>query len=72
MTLCGWIKDACSCVPDTTVISGFVKAGIIDVPLPEDHSETIPLAESTDELPLAIAAIFRSDTKESDFEEGDY
>jgi transposase-like protein len=73
-TVCGWIKDAWSSVPDTTVISGFVKAGIIDVPLPEDN-ETIPLAESTDELPLAVAAIFHSDTEESDFdgfEDGDY
>jgi hypothetical protein len=72
-TVCGWVKAAWACVPDTTIISGFVKAGIVDVPLPEDNHE-VPLAESTDELPLAVAAIFHSDTEESDFdgfEEGD-
>jgi hypothetical protein len=66
-TVCQWIKDAWSCVPDTTVISGFVKAGIIDIPLPEDDSDTIPLAETTDELPLVVAAIFHSIKEESDF-----
>jgi hypothetical protein len=47
-----------------TVMSVFVKAGIIDIPLPED---TIPLAETTDKLPLAVVAIFHSIKEESDF-----
>lgn len=53
-------------VPPSAIISGFVKAEIVDVPLPED--EKPPLAASTDDLPLSLAALFQSDSESSDFE----
>ena len=65
-TVCQWVKDAWLAVPDTAIISGFIKAEIIHAPLPDE--EEVPLAETTDDLPLSLAAIFHSDSEESDFE----
>lgn len=65
-TVCQWVKDAWMAVPPSAIISGFVKAEIVDVPLPED--EEPPLAASTDDLPLSLAALFHSDSESSDFE----
>lgn len=49
----------------SVIISGFVNAEIVDVPMPED--EETPLAASTDDLPLSLAALFHSDSESSDF-----
>lgn len=68
-TVCQWVKDAWMAVPPSAIISGFVKAKIDDVPLPED--EEPPLAASTDDLPLSLAALFHSDSESSDFESFD-
>ena len=65
-TVCQWVKDAWLAVPDTAIISGFITAEIVHAPLPDE--EEVPLAETTDDLPLSLAAIFHSDSEESDFE----
>lgn len=39
----------------SVIISGFVKAEIVDVPMPED--EETPLAASTDDLPYSIVTV---------------
>lgn len=49
----------------SVIISGFVKAEIVDVPMPED--EETPLAASTDDLPLSLTALFHIDSESSDF-----
>lgn len=65
--VCQWVKDAWSAVPPSIIISGFIKAEIVDAPLPEEE-EAAPLAETVDDLPLSLAALFHSDSETSDFD----
>lgn len=66
-TVCQWVLVAWNAVPDTAIINGFIKASIVDAPLPEEVPPPAP-AKSADNLPLALAALFHSDSEESDFE----
>lgn len=65
-TVVQWVKDAWNAVPETAIINGFIKANIVDVPL-LDEAPPAPAA-STDDLPLALAALFHSDSEASDFD----
>lgn len=66
-TVCQWVLQAWNAVPDTAIINGFIKANIVDAPLPDEVPPPAP-AKSADDLPLALAALFHSDSEESDFE----
>ena len=66
-TVCQWVKEALSAVPPYTIISRSIKAEIVDAPLPEEE-EAAPLAETVDDLPLSLAALFHSDSETSDFD----
>lgn len=49
------------------IISGFVKAEILDVPELPSEDEKMPLDDEHD-LPLALASLFHNDIKDSDFD----
>lgn len=60
-----WVKDTWNAVPEMAIINGFIKANIVDVPL-LDETPPAPAA-STNDLPLALAALFHSNSEASDF-----
>ena len=65
-TICQWVLEAWNTVPNTAIIDDFIKANIVDAPLPDK----IPLpdpARSADDLPLALATLLHSESEESDF-----
>lgn len=64
-TVVQWVKGAWNAVPKTAIINGFINTNIVDVPL-LDEAPPAPAA-STDDLPIAVAALFHSDSEASDF-----
>lgn len=65
-TLCQRVLEAWNTVPNTAIIYDFIKANIVDAPLPDK----IPLpdpARSADDLPLALATLLHSESVEADF-----
>ena len=67
-TVVQWVKDAWAAVPDTAIISGFVKAEIVDLPDLQAADKEMPLVHDEDDLPLALASLFHSDIEDSDFD----
>ena len=59
-----WVKDAWNTVPDRIIISGFIKAEILDMPEQPTEDEEMPL-DDEDDLPLALATLFHSDIEDS-------
>lgn len=66
-TVCQWVLEAWNAVLDTAIIDGFIKANIVDAPLPNEVPPPAS-AKSADDLPLALAALFHSNSEESDFD----
>lgn len=52
--------------PNTAIIDDFIKANIVDAPLPDKVPPPDP-ARSADDLPLALATLLHSESVESDF-----
>lgn len=65
-TVCQWVLEAWNTVPNTAIIDDFIKANIVDAPLPDKVPPPYP-ARSADDLPLALATLLHSESEESDF-----
>ena len=66
-TVVQWVKDAWNTIPDRIIISGFIKAKILDMPEQPTEDEEMPLDDEHD-LSLALATLFHSDIEDSDFD----
>lgn len=62
-TVCQWVLEAWN---NTAIIDDFIKANIVDAPLPDKVPPSDP-ARSADDLPLALATLLHSESEESDF-----
>lgn len=65
-TLCQRVLEAWNTVPNTAIIYDFIKANIVDAPLPDKVPPPDP-ARSADDLPLALSTLLHSESVEADF-----
>lgn len=57
-TVAQWVKDSWNAVLDRIIISGFIKAEILDMPEQPTEDEEMPL-DDDDDLQLALAILFQ-------------
>ena len=69
--VCQWIAAAWKKVPERIIVAGFIKAGLVPAETSDSEMETdteTDTSHSKRSLSPALAALFQSDSEESDFD----